>query len=147
MKHIPIPKLNIPFKPLRHNIPNEVITDYILFQPELYHALIEYNSAFFDENERYMSVCELAKKIEDIIHNNFTSYTEGDVPEKIVIRAMLANVDYNKVSIQMYSKLCNDTTSYRITDVMPTPAEYYSMTLQEYENGMQNFFENKYLNF
>lgn len=143
------PKPNIPFKPIRHNVPNEVITDYILFNPEKYQTLIEQNSAFYDEYNRYFSVGELGDQIRENIKEYFQYYTDTseDNPEKLVIKCMLANVDYNKVAIQIYTKLCNDTFSYRQSNEAPSPAVYYNMTIEEYNSSMQEFFENKYLNF
>ena len=131
----------------RFYTPTDIITDYILLKPDLYTFLVTANSDFKDEHSRYFTVYEFSQVLKEVIDTNFADYTDGEIPEHIAIKALLGNINYHLIAMKLYAKLCNDTTELRQFAVVPSPAEYYNISVEEYENGMQKFFENKYLNF
>lgn len=138
--------LNKPKHP-KFYTPTDIITDYVLLKPDLYNYLVTANSDFKDEYNRYFSVNELSQVLKEVVNTNFAEYTDGEIPEHIAIKALIGNVNYHLIAMKIYAKLCNDTTELRQFAVVPTPTEFYNNAIEEYEKGMQAFFENKYLNF
>ena len=123
--------------------PEQLFIDYLTRTAQVYTEIVTANVNFRKSYNRFFNIEELTAECKKIIKRDFIQRIETPVAciQNIIIR----HLNFRYIATEIFDKVLNSSIEYIVTGSIANPAEYWDLTVDNWYQTMEQFFENKYL--
>lgn len=123
--------------------PEQLFIDYLTHTAQVYTEIVTANVNFRKSYNRFFSIEELTAECKKIIKRDFIQRIE--TPVACVQNTIILHLNYHYIAYEIFDKVLNSSIEYIVTGSITNPAEYWDITVDNWYQTMEEFFENKYL--
>lgn len=123
--------------------PEQLFIDYLTRTAQVYAEIIDANVNFRKTYNRFFNIEELTAECKKIIKRDFIQRIE--TPVACIQNIMIMHLNFHYIATEIFDRVLNSSIEYIVTGSITNPAEYWDLTVDNWYETMEQFFENKYL--
>ena len=123
--------------------PEQLFIDFLTSTAQIYTEIVEANVNFRKSYNRFFNFEELTAECKKIIKREFLQHIE--TPVACVQNTIIYHLNFHYIATEIFDKVLNSSIEYIVTGSITNPAEYWDLTVDNWYQTMEEFFENKYL--
>lgn len=123
--------------------PEQLFIDYLTRTAQVYVEIIDANVNFRKTYNRFFNIEELTAECKKIIKRDFIQRIE--TPVACIQNIIIIHLNFHYIATEIFDKVLNSSIEYIVTGSITNPAEYWDLTVDNWYETMEQFFENKYL--